>query len=471
MKLSGNSIKSVNKHLKASQLIALGFLLVIIVGTILLQLPISSANHTVTPFLTAFFTATSATCVTGLVVVNTAAYWSVFGKVVILIMIQVGGLGFMAIVSAMYMVSKKRITLRERLVIQESFNVVSLDRLVVLVRRALKMTFAVELVGAIMLSLIFYVSYGHGIWKSIYNGVFHSISAFCNAGFDILGSNSLINYSSNIPLNLVIASLIFIGGLGFGVCSNIYDKSNLRFDNGKVMPIRMRAERLSLHTKIAVAVSLILVVLGTVFFLVLEDINPNTLGGLPFGEKLLAAFFHSVSLRTAGFNTIDISQLTDSSKLISIMFMLIGGSPGSAAGGMKTVTFAIVVYVVISVVKGNSNATAFERTIPPNLFKKAFVIVFIYVLIFLNITIVILTIEAGKGFDLLDISFEVASALGTVGLSLGVTSKLSVVSKLIITLCMFIGRIGPITLAVSLTSSRNSGEDLVTYPEENVTVG
>ncbi len=468
-----NKQKKTQYYGKTSQIILLGFLAVIMVGTLLLTLPIATVTGESASFLTALFTATSATCVTGLVVETTATYWSNFGQLVILILIQIGGLGFMAVMTMIYIIAKRRITLKERLVIQESFNVQSIYGLVKLAKLAVVGTIIFELIGAFLLFLIFYIKYGFGFLQSIYYGVFHSISAFCNAGFDILGGSSLMAYRGDWLLNIVIISLIIIGGIGFAVWSNIYEIRNIKYANGRKMTIIEKMQRLKLHTKIAIAVSLLLIVTGTVLFFLFEFNNPATIGDLSLEEKFLTSLFHSTSLRTAGFNTIPIGSMTDTSIFLSTIFMLIGGSPGSTAGGMKTVTFAVIIFVVISVLKGETETKAFNKSIAPSLYRKALALGMVYLSIFIVATVLLLTVEqnSGNNVDFLAISFEVASALGTVGLSTGITSSLTDIGKFIIIICMYIGRLGPITVAVSITATQKTNRNIISHPEENVIVG
>lgn len=461
--------------LKASQTIILSFLIVIFIGTILLFLPISSVQEGSVGTLTALFTATSAVCVTGLVVVNTAQTWTIFGKIVILMLIQIGGLGFMAMLMTFFLGLRKKITLKDRLIIQQSFNQQSIEGMVKLVKLAVKGTLIVEFIGAIILTIAFLytsvmpISIGESLWY----GVFHSISAFCNAGFDILGTNSFMGFYGNVVVNITLMALIISGGLGFAVWADLIKISKLKYvESEKKMTAKEKIKRLTLHSKIAITTSVGLIIGGAVLIFLIEMNNPNSIGELSFPNKIMASVFHSVTLRTAGFNTIDIMGLTDASKFVSITLMIIGGSPGGTAGGMKTVTTAVVILGVVSVVKGKSKTEAFNRTIPDPVFKKVLSIVMIYLMIFIVATLMLLISQDHiTSYSFIDVAFEVASAVGTVGLTTGLTPQLGSFGRIIIIVCMFIGRIGPISVAIALTSAQDNSSDLISYPEENILVG
>ncbi len=463
-------ITKIYKESTPTQIILTGFLAIICVGTFLLTLPISNKSGEITPFLTAFFTATSAVCVTGLVVENTLAYWSEFGKIVILTLIQIGGLGFMAIVTMIYMLFRKKVTLRSRLIISESLNQPTFHGMVSLVRKAIIGTLVIEGICAVILAIIFYSTQDITVFKSLSLGVFHSISAFCNAGFDIIGENSITPYSTNYLFNFVIMFLIISGGIGFAIWIDIVKLFKYKFVNSKPSP-RQRLNKLSLHSRIAIASTLFLILLGGLLFFLLEHNNVATIGYMSLPEKFLTSFFHSVSLRTAGFNTIPMSELTDASKFISTLFMLIGGSPGGTAGGLKTVTLAVVIFTAFSVIRGNDETVIFNRSIPTKIYRKALAVTIIYIMIFFIATILLLVVESNSGFSYLDVSFEVASAVGTVGLSTGITSELSYFGKIIIIICMYLGRLGPISVGVALTTKLSETNNSLQYPEENILVG
>ncbi len=463
-------IKKIKKNRDAGQTIIVGFALLILIGTILLMLPISNNYNVWTQPVDAFFTATSAVCVTGLVVVNTAMYWSPFGKIVILFLIQIGGLGFMALLTSFYLMLGRKITLRERKIIQSSFNQNGLDGMVKLTLTAVKGTLLIEGIGAILLGLYFFFEQGEGLFISFIYGVFHSISAFCNAGFDILGDNSLMNYDTILYFNIVIMALIILGGIGFSVWSDVMKK--IVYDKRKI-PLRKKIENLSLHSKVAIYTSIALILFGTIFTFLVEFNNPATIGMYSFKDKIITSLFQSVSLRTAGFNTIDLASLNDGTKFIYIMIMLIGGSPGGTAGGLKTVTIAIIFITVYCIIKGKEDTEVFNKKIPFSILQKCLTILAIYMLLFITgVTMLsMLNPQLLQQFDFLDLMFEVASALGTVGLTVGVTPELSFIGKIIIAFIMFLGRLGPVTIAVALTIRQDTETGMIKYPEEDVLVG
>ena len=385
------------------EILALGFAIVILVGTFLLLLPISS-NHT--DFLDALFTATSATCVTGLVVYDTATHWTLFGQIVILILIQIGGLGFITIGVFLATYLKKKISLRQRGLIEESVSSLKLAGGVKLVKHIIKGTFLFEGIGAVILSLVFIEDFG--LLKGIYLGIFHSVSAFCNAGFDLLGIiepyGSLTPYASNIVVNITIMILIIIGGLGFVVWQDLYEKK-LHFRN------------YLLQTKIVLITSFIFIFGGAFLFYIFE--YQHALASLSSEEAILASFFQSITCRTAGFNTIDVSHLKPATSLLMMLMMFVGGSPGSTAGGIKTTTFAVLIIFVYSTMTNKSEANAFNRRFDSKTIKKAcsvFLINFIFIIISSFIIF-----NDQPHLPMQDTFFEIFSALGTVGISTGIT--------------------------------------------------
>ncbi len=454
--------KLIDESLQPTQVLVLGFLSLIIIGTFLLSLPI--ASHTgATPVIDAFFTATSAVCVTGLVVVNSAAHWTVFGKVVIMILIQIGGLGFMTIATTIFIIMGKKIGLKDRLVIQEALNQNELSGMVRLTKHIIIGTFIIEAVGALLLSLRFVPRYG---WKGIFYGVFHSVSAFCNAGFDILGNNSLMNYLSDPIVNITIMLLIILGGLGFSVWVDTVKVAKQKRE--KHWKIGVFWSRLSLHSKLVYVSTASLILFGFIFFMATESWNPNTLGNVGFGTKIWGALFQSVTTRTAGFNTMDLAGMTDASKFVSILLMFIGGSPAGTAGGVKTITVVVVLISVISTIKGKDDATAYGRRIPSSTIKKALAVIVISSMVVLIITLLMTFTESGRFLDML---FESVSAFATVGLTLGQTGKLTLFGKIIIAITMFIGRLGPLTMAVAISISGGNGAGKVKLPDGKVMVG
>ncbi|WRS26206.1 potassium transporter TrkG [Oscillospiraceae bacterium MB08-C2-2] len=460
-------LKKFQQALSPAQIIALSFLFVILLGGFLLSLPISHQENVDVPVLDAFFTAVSAVCVTGLVTVTTASTWSLFGKLVILFLIQIGGLSLITLLTYFMVNFGKKVSLKDRLMIQTAFNHSSLGGMVKMVLLVIKGTLVCEALGAAIL----FFSFAHqGVaWhKALFYGIFHAISAFCNAGFDIIGDQSLIPYSANLPINVVIMALIIIGGIGFTVWKDFVSKIMYFFS----AHIKQRYH-FSLHTKLALITTIALIVGGMLFFLIAEYNNPQTIGGFSLPHKLLAALFQSVTLRTAGFATIAQNGLTEASKLISSLLMLVGGSPGGTAGGMKTVTLAIIVCSVWSIIKGRKNIVVLKRTISVITLQKSLTVIVLMLLLLFIGTAILSATEDHTVFPhgISDLLFEVSSALGTVGLTTGITPYLSSIGKNVLMLCMFIGRIGPITLIISLSHKVHNGDDLLGYPAEEVMIG
>ena len=437
------------KHLTSFQLIILGFAGVILLGTILLMFPIATLENVPTPFSEALFTATSAVCVTGLVVKDTGSYWSVFGQTVILVLIQIGGLGVVTVAAAVSLLSGKRISLMQRSTIQDAISAPKVGGIVRLTRFILKGTFLIETVGAMLLLPVFLSDYGlKGVWMA----VFHSVSAFCNAGFDILGTTentfpSLMRYSGNAIVNVVIMLLIIIGGIGFLTWDDIYMN-------------KMNFKRYRMQSKIILVTTACLIFLPAVFFFVCD------LKNLPAGERLLAATFQSVTTRTAGFNTINISEMSEASSAVMILLMLIGGSPGSTAGGMKTTTFTVLLLNAIATFRSQENAGAFGRRLEYHAIKNAATISMLYFTLFFCGG---LAISIYEDIPLLDCLYEAASAVGTVGLTLGITPKLHVFSQVVLIILMYLGRVGGLTLIYAVFSGRNRGN--AKLPLEKITVG
>ena len=439
------------KIMTPSRILVLGFALLILFGAILLTLPQATRDGLGLPFLNAAFTATSAVCVTGLVVVDTGTTFSLFGQGVILFLIQVGGLGFMTFATLFAMILGKKITLKERLLLQEALNQVSVEGIVRLTKSVLKISFAIESIGALVLTLRWYSDFGWS--KALYYGVFHSVSAFNNAGFDLMGDfSSLTAFVGDPIINITIMLLIICGGLGFIVLADLLG----------------HRKKFRLHTKIVLQVSGVLIILGAVFIFIMEYANPNTLGPLPLGTKVLAAFFQSVSPRTAGFNTINIAGMYDTTLLSMIVLMFIGASPGGTGGGIKTTTFIAIVLSVLSTYRSDPHVVLEGRTLPKDVIQKAWAITTSATfLIFLILSILSHT----ENSDLLTVLFEVTSAFGTVGLSLGFSPTLSIVGKMAIILTMFTGRVGPLTLAFVLSQKKNKQAPHVKYPDERILIG
>jgi trk system potassium uptake protein TrkH len=468
VKILDGLISRVRRGLNPTQTLVFGFLIIIAIGGVLLSMPAAAADGKSTPLLDCMFTSASATCVTGLTVVNTAEHWSLFGKIVILLLIQVGGLGFVTLMTTILVIAGRRITLRERIILQESLNLSKKNGLIRFVKFLAKFTLAIELFGAIILTLCFLPDYG--LTKSIGMGIFHSVSAFCNAGFDIIGDSSLIPYAENTVVNVVIILLVVTGGLGFPVWVELLDLAkNVK---GNKFSLRHQFKKLSLHTKLVLVSTATLLSLGTVLTLLFEFNNPATMGNYSLKGKLLASLFHSVVLRTAGFVSIPYSGLYDSTKFFSIILMMIGGSPCGTAGGIKTVSVTVILLAVISLVKDRENIYAFKRNISLKTLQKALAVIIMMLGLLILSTLLLSVTELNlKGeFEFIDLLFETASALGTVGSTIGITPQLSYAGKLIIMVCMFIGRLGPITIAISFTSS-NKDKSKVHYPSEDILVG
>lgn len=427
-----------------------GFALLIFVGAILLTLPIS-AHQGRLPFIDALFTATSAVCVTGLVVVDTGTYFTRFGQTVIMILIQVGGLGIMTAATVVFILLGKKISLRERLVIQEAMNQLSMQGLVRLVQIVVLLTLAVQTLGAILLSTRFIPVYG--LWTGLFYAMFHAVSAFCNAGFDLFGEfRSLTPYSHDPVIVLTIALLFIIGGLGFTVILEFYQKR--------------RFHRLTLHAKMVVMITLLLLSLGTLVVFIMEYNNPVTLGQYTPIGKLINAFFTAATPRTAGFNTVPTDGLFSPTLFFIIALMFIGASPGSTGGGIKTTTFGALVVTVVSTIRGSEDPLLYNKKIPTEILRRALSIALISVMWVFFITFVLLLTEGGS---LLDMLFEVTSAFGTVGLSTGVTPTLSPIGRLAIIITMFAGRVGPLTLVFSLARSMRKAP--VQHMSERILIG
>lgn len=456
-------MKSLQRNLSTTQIIALGFLCAILLGTFLLILPCSSASGTVTPPIDALFTATSSVCVTGLVTVPTYLHWSLFGKIVILLLIQLGGLGIISFTTGIMMVIGRKITLKDRILLEDALNLDTLVGLVKFLRKIFAGTFFVELIGAICYSLVFIPRYGiaRGSWYSL----FHSVSAFCNAGIDILGDNSLAEYLTHPWINLVTMLLIILGGLGFIVWWDIL--SIWKHYGHSHLPFKKILGKLHLHSKIVLLTTLGLILIGAFSVFFLEYDNPGTIGLLPGPGKILAAFFQSVTTRTAGFLTVSQSALQESTVMICLMLMFIGGSSIGTAGGIKTTTFVLLVLSTRATVKGQEHVVVFGRTIPHKTVQKALAVTSVSFLV-LCIAIIAMSI-AEPDASLLDLAYETTSAIGTVGLSRDLTSSLHLAGKIIIILCMYLGRIGPISLAILFNN--RAKRTLIQHPEENITVG
>ncbi len=455
--------KEKGKELSTTQVIMLSFLAVILIGAVLLTLPICSAQGNVTPFLTALFTATTSVCVTGLVVVDTFAYWSTVGQVVILLLIQIGGLGVVTLSTYILMLLGQKISLKQRILLEDALNLDTMSGLIRFIKKVFLGTLCVEGIGALIYMVVFVPRMGlKGIWVSL----FTAVSAFCNAGIDIIGPSSLMDYVGNPVVNLTTMMLIIMGGIGFVVWWDVMKV----FKSYRAGEIHRRYiwHKLRLHSKIVLSTTVGLILVGFLVVLVLEWHNPETLGNLSFPVKLQAALFQSVTLRTAGFATISQKGLYNSTAFICLIFMFIGGSPVGTAGGIKTTTAATLFVAMWSTIKGRDDTSVFRRKLNPAIVRKALSVTLISMLVTLLALILMLTFCEG---DFMDLSYEVFSAVGTVGLTRNVTVGLNAVGRVIIILCMYLGRTGPISLVIALNNISHKNKSNLEFPEENITVG
>ncbi|SHJ41014.1 TrkH family potassium uptake protein [Parasporobacterium paucivorans] len=454
----------IRKHkITTTQMITGGFFLAIFIGGILLSLPIASKSGQFTPLVDSFFASTTSVCVTGLTTVVTVDHWNLFGQIVILCLIQFGGLGVVTFVTSIFLIMKRRITLSDRMLIQEAYNLETLQGLVKLTIWIMKGTFLVEAVGALLYSFQFVPEFGlvHGVWYSI----FHAVSAFCNAGIDLIGSASFIPYQTNPLVNINTMLLIIIGGIGYPVWWDIIQKIKIGWK--EKLSIRLFFRKLSLHTKIVLITTFSLILFGALFVFINEYGNQMTIGNMNTGQKIMASFFQSITFRTAGFLTVPQEDLKNATSLFGIVMMFIGGSPSGTAGGIKTVTFAILVIAGLSSVRKKECIEILGRRVDDGYVKKSLAI-FMFSISTLVVSTICLSVVTER--DFLDLLFESASALGTVGLSKNVTMSLTTAGKIIIMATMFLGRVGPITMALSLRVGKDR-KSKIQLPEEKVLVG
>ena len=437
------------RGLTSFQIIILGFAGVILVGALLLMLPISTKSGVVTPFNQALFTSTSAVCVTGLVVQDTATYWSAFGQSVILVLIQIGGLGVITVAASFALLSGRKITLMQRSTMQEAISAPKVGGIVRLTFFVLKVTFLLELIGALIMMPTFIHDFGaKGIWMSF----FHSISAFCNAGFDIMGTEgakfaSLTSYAANPVINITVMALIIIGGIGFLTWEDIVTN-------------KYHFKKYRMQSKVILVTSATLILIPAIFFFFAD------FAGLPMKERVLGSLFQAVTPRTAGFNTADLTLMTGAGQAIIIVLMLIGGSPGSTAGGMKTTTFAVLLATAFSTFRRKEDTQIFKRRVDHSIVRNAATILMMYIVLFFGGAIVI---SVAEGLPFGNCLYETASAIGTVGLTLGITPQLGMLSQCVLMLLMFFGRVGGLTLIYAALSG--SGKKLSKLPQERITVG
>lgn len=430
-------------------ILSMGFLILISLGGLILSTSFVTQTGTRTGIIDSFFVAASASCVTGLSPVNTGHYWNTLGQVVIIILIQIGGLGIMTLASLIPLLLRKKIGIKSRQILKEQLNVESMAGMVKLFKYVLVFTLVAEGLGALLLSFRFVPSYGLG--KGIWYSVFHSISAFCNAGFDILG-DSIYPLRKDLLVNITIMALIVTGGLGFMVTSEIFYKRDIK--------------KISTHSKLVLVINLALILVGAIGFFILESIQGGVLVGEGASGSITESFFQSISARTAGFYSVNLSNIKDSTSLLLMGLMFIGGSPGSTAGGIKTTTFGVLVLSTYSIIKKQREPVVFKKHISDESIKKALSIFMISFAIVLLVTFIITITD---DFDLIDTLYETVSALATVGATRGITDQLSNIAKVLIGLCMYLGRIGPMTMAFAF--GLEADEKLIRYPESFISLG
>ncbi len=454
-----------NIKLHPAQIIIIGFIILIIFGSVLLSMPFATRSGKPLHYLDALFTSTSAVCVTGLVVADTGTTFSLFGQIVIILMIQAGGLGVMTVMSFAFLLVGKRITLSERMIIKETFNEFELSGLVKIILKVLKVTLAAELLGAALLATRFIPAFG--VDKGIFFSLFHAISAFCNAGFDLLGPvsapyASFTMFANDPVVMLTLSILIISGGLGFVVISQIFSPTRIR-----------KREALSRYTKLVITATAVLIVIGFIAVFSFEQGNPKTLGNMSFSDKLLNGLFQAITPRTAGFATIDQNMLLPSTKFIVMLLMFIGASPAGTGGGIKTTTAAVVLLFLLANMRGKQDVTALDRRIASENVRRALTITLLAIVVVAAACFALLGIEGQRGgiYTFENIIFEVVSAFGTVGLSAGLTPTLSMVSRVILIFIMFTGRVGLMTLVVGLADRSRRDNANIRYPEERFMVG
>lgn len=434
--------------LNPPMVLSLGFAILITIGGLLLSLPFFTKSGQATPLVDSLFVAASASCVTGLTPVNTLEHWNTYGHILIIILIQIGGLGVMSLASIIPLILGKKIGMKSRQILKEQLNVESLEGMIVLFKYVLAFTFGTEILGAFLLSIKFIPLYGAG--KGVWYAVFHSISAFCNAGFDILG-DSIFPFRDDLLINLTLSFLVIVGGLGFVVTSELFRRRSFK--------------KLSTHSKLVIMVTGILLIFGTIMFLFLEN-EDGVLQYESLKGSILESFFQSVVARTAGFYSVDLSQIKDSTALMLMGLMFVGGSPGSTAGGIKTTTLGVLFLSTHAVVRGESEPVVFGRHISTETVRKALAIFLVSIVIILSVSFMLTITESAP---LVDILYETVSALATVGASKGMTPHLTDAGKNLITLCMYLGRIGPMTMAFAF--GMKAKKSLIRYPESFISIG
>ena len=455
-------MKSKFKNITPTQIIILGFLVTIAIGTVILMLPIS--NNKPIRIVEALFTVVSSTCVTGLTTVPISEQFTTFGKTIIMLLIEIGGLGFMVFVSLILMIFGKKISLKERILISQSLNQNSLKGMVKLTRTIFKYTLIFEIIGALLLATTFVPMYGWG--KGLFMSLFHSVSSFCNAGIDIIPGNDSLAMLREVPVvNYTISILTIVGGIGFFVWSDIEEAVSRGFK--QKCSVRKIVSSLSLHTKMVLIITIILLIVGTFSFYLLE--KDNTLSHLDIQDKWMASFFQTVEVRTSGMSTIDAGKMLNATKVLMMVLMLIGGAPGSTAGGIKIVTVGVIIMAIIKSIKGKKHLTIFKKEIPDETVSRAHVLFEIAIVIVVLSTTLLMISD--NNFSAIDLTFECITAYATAGLSTGITPMLSLFGKWLLMLLMFIGRVGTISMAVLFVIEKPKTEDYVRYATENVMIG
>lgn len=451
--------KPLHMNLSTTQIIMAGFLIVILIGSVLLALPISSASQTAVPYLDALFTAATATCVTGLVTLPVLSTWSTFGHVVILVLIQIGGLGVVTIMSGFMISLNKKIGIRDRILMQDAFNLSSMSGLVRFTKNVIFGTLVIEGIGALLYMTVFVPEFGaKGLWVSI----FTSVSAFCNAGIDIISENSLCGYALDPMINFTTCMLIILGGIGYTVWWDVIRVLK------KDPKLRTKCfQMLTLHSKIAISATVILIAAGTIAIFVFEYSNPQTIAGYSLAQKLEVSFFQSVTTRTAGFATIPQENLRNESAIICLLLMFIGGSPVGTAGGIKTVTFAVLIASMAAAIRNENEVVLFNRNIARQTISKAVAVTGMSFLIMFTSTVLL---SAATEASALDIVYETVSAAATVGLTRNLTPFLNKYGKMIVIVTMYLGRVGPISLAVAFQTKRQT-PNIIKNPTEEISIG
>jgi len=458
-KVYDSIMKKLQFRISTTHIILLSFLITILIGTVLLTLPISSADGKATPFLDALFTSTTSTCVTGLVVIPTVSSWSGFGQAVILILIQIGGLGVITIMSGLMILLHRKIGIGNRLLLQDAFNLNSLSGLVRFVKKVVAGTLIIEGIGALLYMTVFIPQFGaRGIWISI----FTSVSAFCNAGIDIIAENSLCDYALNPVINIVTCALIILGGIGYIVWWDVLRVLKL----SRTRKIKF-FKSLTLHSKIAITATLILIFVGAALIFAFEYNNPKTINNYTLMQKMEVSLFQSVTTRTAGFATIPQENLTNASSIVCLLLMFIGGSPVGTAGGIKTVTFFIIMVAAFASIRNKEDADIFGRRLTKEAINKAVAVISMSFIIMFVATVLLSAVTDASA---LDITYETVSATATVGLTRNLTPSLNSIGKLIIIVTMYLGRVGPISLAVAF-KGRKDNQNIVRNPAEEISVG